>query len=298
MNTRPGIRALEAFHAVVTLGSVSAAAERLHVTQPAISHLLKSLDTATGLKLFRKQGRRLELTGDGRLYFEEVENALLVFSRLQGSVDVIKGAKTGHLRIVAMPVVADHLLPRLLGRFMQINPDIEVTLEVAELYRALPMLETGAVELALVSPVQGHNLKEHASFPGKGVLIAPKGWRGAGKKQVNLASIQDEPFVALSQDSPFRYLLDQHLSAENLKLSIKVQTRTQSAIAGFVAANAGVAIVDRIVAEDLAGDLQILTFEPELTWRFQLLSRHIELSSVATLLVNFLAKEFERLREP
>ena len=99
MRDQLNIRALEAFHAVVTLGSVAAAADHLSVTQPAVSHMLKSLAEATQLTLFRKLGRRLVLTEDGQIFFDDVSSALAVLSGLKASAQSIRSAKSGNVRL-------------------------------------------------------------------------------------------------------------------------------------------------------------------------------------------------------
>ncbi len=273
LNDRLSLRAIHAFHAVVTLGSVAAAAEHLNVTQPAISHLLKSLEGWTNLTLFRKIGRRLELTEDGQVFFGDVASALPIISNLQESAEAIRNAKRGHVRIVAIPVVSEYLLPAMLGRFMRDNPFVEITLEVAETHRALTLLEAGMVDLALVSGVRDKTHAVHADLSTRSVLIAPADWRSGSALPVELASIQSEPFIALNTGSPFRYALDQHLGRAGLSLKIRAQVRTQSAIAGLVASGVGIGIVDQIVAARAIAGTRSVAFEPALSWSFHLVSR-------------------------
>jgi DNA-binding transcriptional LysR family regulator len=292
INDRLSLRAIHAFHAVVTLGSVAAAAEHLNVTQPAISHLLKSLEEWTGLTLFRKTGRRLELTDDGQVFFGDVASALPIISNLQESAEAIRNAKRGHVRIVAIPVVSEYLLPAMIGRFMRNNPFVEITLEVADTQRSLTLLEAGTVDLALISGVHGKGHELHADIPTRSVLIAPTDWRTESTSPIELASIQSEPFIALNKGSPFRYALDQHLARASLGLSIRAHVRTQSAIAGFVASGVGIGIVDQIVAARAVEGIRVLEFEPALRWSFHLVSRSTgTLSTSASRLATYLREE-------
>ncbi|MEX3009432.1 LysR family transcriptional regulator [Hoeflea sp. TYP-13] len=293
------IRALEAFHAVVTLGSVAAAAEQLHVTQPAVSHMLKSLADATGLTLFRKQGRRLVLTEDGQVFFNDVSSALNVLSGLQASAKSIRSARTGNVRLGAIPVVADHILPDLLGCYMKNNSDIGISLEVVELHRAINLLDAGSIDIAILSGSPPDHFKVHAAFPGNTVLVAPPGHFEEEQAKISLSDIQEAPFIALSAGSPFRYALDQHLAAHNLSLNIRAQFRTQSAIAGLVAAGAGISILDRSVVAKRRFDVQVLEFGPPLQWSFQLLTRKTGiLSTAAEHLIEFLQIQFARQTGP
>lgn len=312
--SNPSMRSLEAFYAVVTLGSLAAAAEHLFVTQPAVSHLLRALEKSTGLVLFMKHGRRLELSEDGKLFFNEVANGIHVLGELRNSAEAIRSAKRGHIRIVAIPVAADHLLPEFLGAFSERNPGVRITLEVAEKHRALIMLESGAVELALVAQNSSPNFRTHCELKSHAVLIAPQDWKptngaavnaGSGKRdaggmpKIRLAAIGDEPFVALNTGSPFRQLLDSYMQSSGLSLSIRVQTRTQSTLAALVATGAGVGLIDEIVAHKLAPSVNIYRTDADLAWTFQLLSRSGgTLSTAAASFADYLSNALMKGRQP
>ncbi len=275
-NTIPSLRCLKAFHAVVTLGSVSAAAEYLCITQPAVSYLLRSLEESCGLKLFQKSGRTLKLSEDGRIFFEQVANGLQVLQELENTASAIRSARLGHVRIVCLPVIADFLMPHFLAGFTADNPEIQVTLEVAEGHRALVLLETGVVDLALIASDALQHVKIHCRFFSPVSMIAPKGTLATAARPMApnaLAETSQLPFIAVSGDSPFRRMIDRHLNAAEISLTGQIQARTQASIAGLVRNGAGFSLVDHWVAKASSQELQILRPEPSISWHYALISR-------------------------
>ena len=272
MKKKTSLRSLEAFHAVVTLGSVAAAAKHLFVTEPAISHLLRGLESATGLSLFGKKGRRLELTPDGRLFFDETAGAMSVLSRIDKVADAIRSAKHGHVRLVAIPVAADYLLPEILCRFSKAHPEIDVTVNVAEAHRAMDMLERGNADLVIAVHDSARTCQSHAQLDSHAMIIGPKSHFGSHKGDISLAALRAQPFVALTPGSPFRSILDQYLSQQNLVFNHTMEVETQSLIVKLVSLGYGISFVDAIATRDAAQQISARNFSPSLRWTFHLLS--------------------------
>ncbi len=293
MKTKPSLRSLEAFHAVVTLGSVSAAASNLFVTEPAISHLLRGLEKATGLTLFGKKGRRLELTPDGRLFFDETASAMSVLARLDTVADAIRSAKHGHIRLVAIPVVADYSLPKILCAFSKEHPDIDISVNVAEGHRALDILHRGNADLAIAINNSTRDNQSHAEFSSYAMAIGPAERFEPSADAVSLASLCTEPFVALTPGCPFRYALDQHLTRQDLMFSHTLEVETQSAIVKLVSMGFGISIVDAIAAKAETHQISATHFHPPLRWTYHLLSpANVKLSTAAQVFTDFVAKSW------
>ena len=271
MKKKPTLRSLEAFHAVVTLGSVAAAAKNLFITEPAISHLLRGLENATDLALFGKKGRRLELTPDGQLFFDETAPAMSALARLDSVADHIRSAKHGHIRLVAIPVAADYLLPEILNRFSKAHPEIELSINVAEGHRALSMLERGNADLAIVMLDGTRDYQSHAQVSSHAVVIGPKARFESDGKDLELAKLSSEKFVALTAGSPFRYVLDQYLSQQELTFTHTLEVETQSLIVKLVSMGFGISFVDAITVK-ASQRIAVKKLNPPLRWTFHLLS--------------------------
>ena len=287
MKKKPSLRSLEAFHAVVTLGSVAAAAKQLFITEPAISHLLRGLENATDLTLFGKKGRRLELTPDGRLFFDETGAAMSALARLDSVADNIRSAKHGHIRLVAIPVAADYLLPEILCRFSKAHPEIELSVNVAEAQRALSMLERGNADLAIVVHDGTRDYQSHAQHGSHAVVIGPITRFGSGSDSLDLTNLSSEKFVALTVGSPFRYVVDQYLSNQKVTFNHTLEVETQSLIVKLVAMDYGISFVDAIAAKPSL-NISSKKLAPPLRWTFHLLSpAKVKLSTAGQVFARF-----------
>jgi DNA-binding transcriptional LysR family regulator len=298
MNKKPSLRSLEAFHAVVTLGSVSAAAGQMFVTEPAISHLLRGLEKATGLILFGKKGRRLDLTPDGHLFFEETASAMSVLTRLDTVAAAIRSAKHGHIRLVAIPVVADYLLPEILYQFSKIHPEIDITVNVAEGHRALDILERGNADLAVAINDKTRNYQSHAQLDSHAMVIGPPSRFTDASDDVSIETLYAEPFVALTPGCPFRYALDQHFARLGLVFTHKLEVETQSAIVKLVSKGFGISVVDAIAATAETQQVSASNLYPPLRWTYHLLSpAKVNLSTAAQVFSDFVAVSWAKLQK-
>lgn len=126
--TLPPLNALRAFESAARLGSFVAAAEELHVTQPAIGRHVKALEDNLGTQLFQRTPRGVLLTDKGHRYFDQVSAALQ--SIAEASVDLRTSARKPTLRLVVVPGLASRWLRPRLGRFRKIHPEIRIAVEL------------------------------------------------------------------------------------------------------------------------------------------------------------------------
>src|SRR6202163_1619975 len=117
----PSLNALKAFEAAARYESFTKAADELSVTQGAVSHQVKALEAALGLKLFNRERQRLVITDAGRGYLEVVRDA---FDRLAvGTERLLQVQKSGALTVTTSPNFAAKWLVHRLGRFVETHPD-------------------------------------------------------------------------------------------------------------------------------------------------------------------------------
>ena len=123
-------RQLEAFLAVFEAGSVTAAAESLHVTQPAVTRLVKELENAVDMVLFERIKGRLVRTREATLFYEAVKRSFLGLDKLVQTAEDIRGLRVGTLRIASMPALALGFLPRVISKLAGRYPDAKISLQI------------------------------------------------------------------------------------------------------------------------------------------------------------------------
>jgi DNA-binding transcriptional LysR family regulator len=141
------LRRLQAFRAVFESGSVTAAAQRLHMTQPAVSRLIGDLEKELGLALFARQRQRLVPTEEGRSFFREAERALAAVDQVVDIARDIRTLQGAHLRVVTLISAAFGILPGAMKALIATHPRIRVSLEIKDIRDIADWVITGPLTL-------------------------------------------------------------------------------------------------------------------------------------------------------
>lgn len=277
-------RQIEAFRAAVRLGSASAAADALHVTQPAVSRLIADLERRVGFDLFERRQRGLHPTRDGLLLHAEVERSFRGMDLIVQAAEAIRGQRIGGVRVIAIPAFADGFLSRTLGRFAAAHPGIKIELETAPKKAVLARVLSEQFDLGVATlPLAEAGLSSHPLAHHRAVCICPLGHPLGRERRIDVTRLAEEPFIALSADSPFRTAVDRLFEAAQRTPRIVAEVRTQRAICNMVAAGAGVSIVDPSVAADFApGDLATVQVRGSARWTVVAVTPQRSIASHAT----------------
>lgn len=143
--------ALETFLAVAETGSFSATAERMGLTQPAVSKRVQALEQQVGHRLFDRVGRRSHLTEAGRVLLPAARRILRGMREAQDRLAGLSGTVAGVLRLASSHHVGLHRLPAVLRRFGTAHPDVELDLSFLDSEQGYERVRTGAVDLAVVT---------------------------------------------------------------------------------------------------------------------------------------------------
>ncbi|WP_096269762.1 LysR family transcriptional regulator [Paucisalibacillus globulus] len=157
------IRTIKTFILAAEHENYREVAEKLFITQPAITFQMKQLEKELGGQLFIKDGRNIVLTEFGRLFYRE---SLEIVSQFENSIHRINQYKQGFnklLRIAISPLLADTILPTVLHKYMLANPTVEFTIQVMESKEISEQIESGIVDFGL-SCLPGTSLIKSIQF--------------------------------------------------------------------------------------------------------------------------------------
>lgn len=149
------IPALQAFLAVAETGSFSKGADRIFITQPAISKRIAALESELGTSLFDRIGREIQLTDAGRALRERAHRIIIDVSDAKRAILNLSGEITGRLRMAASHHIGLHRLPRPLQQFHRDQPDVSLELRFMDSEAACAAVEHGDIELAVVTLPDG-----------------------------------------------------------------------------------------------------------------------------------------------
>ena len=243
------LRQLEVFEAVARLGSVTRAAEALHLTQPAVSIQMKSLAEAVGHAVTTPAGRGLRLTQAGRDLYETCRELSAVWSRFESRLDDEAALRRGTLR-VSVVTTAKYFLPKALGQFVQLHPGIEVELEIQNREAVLARLRDRLDDLHIMSaPPLEWAIDAHPFLDNPLVVVAPRAFRPP-RDPLGLADLSGERFLLREPGSGTRMALDEFLARQRVSLGHRMVVGSNEAIKQAVAGGLGLAILSRHAVSD------------------------------------------------
>ncbi|HEU5090075.1 MAG TPA: LysR substrate-binding domain-containing protein, partial [Roseiflexaceae bacterium] len=184
---------LRYFEAVARLGSVTRAAEELHVAQPSLSKQIKALEGELGVALFDRVGRRVELSEGGRVLLPYARRVLREVGAARDALHEHEQLARGHVVIGAPPTIGARLLPEALAAFHSQHPAIELELHEAGSAPLVRLLLEGGVDLAVV-PIPAGGTQSLALFTEDLVVAVAPHHRLAGHASIPSAALADEDF--------------------------------------------------------------------------------------------------------
>jgi DNA-binding transcriptional LysR family regulator len=244
------LRQCEVFRAVMEAGSVTAAAERLHVTQPAVSKTLAQLERELGFRVFRRERQRLHPTPEAQALYHEVRRAFIGLDYLTRFAGDLRDLRQGHLVVAALHAASGSWLPTVVAGFLRRFPGLSISLQAMDSPSVAEAVATGRVDLGIVQfEVPSQGLRRETLRSVEAVCVLPPDHRLAQQATVRPADLHDQPFIALAAVNRFRTKLDGVLKAAGVTPRIGVDTPLAATACALVMEGAGIAIVDRLSAE-------------------------------------------------
>lgn len=235
------LRQLRAFVALVRTGSFTQAADSLHVTQSALSGLIKELESGVGVKLVDRHTRRMELTEIGRGFYPLVDKVIQDLDSVLDGIDNLKALKKGMVRIAAPQLMACTLLPEVIAAYRARHPEIQLRLVDCAVESVLSRVASGEVDLG-IGPERGADpeITEHALFEMPFMVVYPHKHPLDKLKRLTWNDAMQFPVITLQGQFAERLALDLHGAFRDLSLNPSNEVAFMSTALGMVSAGLGV----------------------------------------------------------
>ena len=238
------LRQLEIIRAIAGTGSFTAAGEKLHVSQSAISRQVLLLEDELGEAVFHRIGRRIRITpvGESLLQlshrvFQDLEDTVAGISERQDSL-------RGTMRLVGGMTVCLYVFPALLAEVRRLHPHLDLKITVGSAERSIAMLRSGAGDLGLVTlPVDASDLVSVPVLQEELLLITYPAHPLAKKTQILPADLTREPFILFETGSITRKLVEGFFTSEGIEAEIVMETENVEIIKAMVRHGLGISII-------------------------------------------------------
>ena len=225
------------------------AAQRLGVSQPALSSMLKKLEAEVGAPLLHRTGKGVALTDAGRMFLEHAEESLRSADEAVASVRQLLGLERGMIRLGGGATATTYLLPRVVSAFRRRHPALRFYIREAGSSAVAQSVLAGELDLGIVTlPLRlpgAEDLMTIELARDELRLIVPPRHGLAGRKSFRWADLDGAPLVAFEAGSAVREMIDAGAASAGVSLDVAMELRSIDSIKQMVAAGIGVAFVSR-----------------------------------------------------
>lgn len=238
---------LHIFYTVAEKGSFSAAAQALHMTQPAVTMQIQSLEDYFGTKLLHRSTKKIELSEAGMTLLPHAKRSVELVRHTDEAMSAFTQKLQGRLQLGASLTIGEYVLPRMLGPFARQYPDISIVMKVMNTTQIMDeilkhQLNFGLIEAPIhhpdmiVEPVMRDELK----------LIVPAGHALAERGEVELEEVMSYPFVLREKGSGTRQVMEDQLQKRKIDpqdMNVVMELGSTGAVKSAVEAGVGITML-------------------------------------------------------
>ncbi|UTV99692.1 LysR family transcriptional regulator [Marinomonas rhizomae] len=238
------INKLRIFHEVFVTGSITRAAERSYVSQPAASKMLANFEEEIGYKLFVRNNGKLIPTDEALYLHEEVYGILQGVNHLEDSIKRAKNSKTGRLRIATIFGPSYQFLPELIADYMKTNPGVYVSLHLSGCSAIRQGIASGQYQIGLVDKAQSSSKHDAVAFDLPCYCAVPKDHPAALLDVIHPKDLLDLSWITLDSENATTKALKRIYAETGLPLNRILEVHTTIHGLSFVNLGMGATLVD------------------------------------------------------
>ncbi|NVN56230.1 LysR family transcriptional regulator [bacterium Scap17] len=269
MKLRHNLRQLQIFQEVVRTGSLSQAARRLAITQPAVSTAITNLESEVGFLLFRRNHYGTQLTPEAVHLAEGVDKVLASVGHLDELTDGLRDGHAGKLTVASMPGLSPTVMPRVMARYLVDFPDSRLSLQTFSSRKIAEWVAEGQFDLGVIesdAAIDELILEEYRLCM---ALAVPEDNPLAEKTSLGPADLAGETIITLDQHHQSTLKLARAFQQVGMTLQASIETHLFPSVAMLVNEGLGIALIDPVTAEAMLArhdcHIRIVPFTPSIT---------------------------------
>lgn len=243
-------REIDVFLALADTLSFRRTAERMHMSQPAVTGLIARLEEALQVKLFDRTTRQVQLTGPGRVFMEQARRLQSMGDEAVRAVREVAHLQVGQVAMAAMPSLAATVVPQTFARFRAAHPGVQLRLMDTLSGPAFDLVRAGKVDFALTAANPAYADLDYLPLASdRFVLLIPQGHALApARKPLSWAEVADLPHISMPLPSSVRQYADAAFLEHRIRFAPQFELEHLASIKALVAAGLGVAALPELAA--------------------------------------------------
>lgn len=258
------------FYWVAKTGSLTGAAERLNITQPAVSHTIKQLEEKMGGPLFFRNSRGVDLTTEGKVLLRFIEQAFHNVEMGERAIAEMNNLNSGEIHIGASDTLCKYYLLSYLEQYHEKYPNVRIHITNRTTPETLALLKEGKIDFGIVSlPASDKQVEFRKSMRLQDCLVGGKGFQHLAVKTMPLTDIEQYPLLFLEPGGNTRKYIDEFLASNHMTITPEFELGSVDLLVQFALRGFGLAFVIRdYVEEELkSGELVEIPLDPPLPER-------------------------------
>lgn len=283
------LRHIEVFHAIYVTGSITNAANFLHVSQPSVSKVLAHAEMQLGYALFDRVKGRLIPTQEAKLLFGEVDKVYKQIRSVRNAANNLKKIKTGNINIGLTPALGFDLVPQAIAQYQTQNPHVNINLQTMHNDEVQQALIEHKIDFALMfAPAPQPGISQQTITQSRLMMMYPNHYFPDRPSSITLKETQEHEMIGIWDSGPLGDLVLGRLSEEDISVHSNITVQTYFLAAQLVAKSMGICVVDEFTARgNLHDNVSLAHIDPPLN--FELKALHIEDRALSQLAIDFLA---------
>jgi len=284
---------LHIFYTVAEKGSFSAAAQALHMTQPAVTMQIQSLEDYFGTKLLHRSTKKIELSEAGRTLLPHAKRSVELVRQTDEAMSAFTQMLQGRLQLGASLTIGEYVLPRMLGPFARQYPDISIVMKVMNTTQIMDDILKHQLNFGLIeAPVHHPDMIVEPVMQDELKLIVPAGHALADRGEVELEDVLNYAFVLREKGSGTRQVMEDQLQKRNIDpqdINVVMELGSTGAVKSAVEAGVGITMLSpSSVQHELALGLVHIVDIRGLEFKRQFYAIHLKSSLLPLSAVAFL----------
>jgi DNA-binding transcriptional LysR family regulator len=259
------LRQLEVFRNVVDFGSFSKAANAVFLAQASVSERIATLESMVGARLLDRLGRKVVPTKAGEILYKHAILLLEMKETARMEMQDFLGMKQGEILMGGSTIPGEYILPKATGHFRSRNPDVSVTMKIADTAEIERMVLNGEIELGVTGSMSSHHAIIHNKlWEDELVVVVPSNHKWRHRKAVSVEEISSEPFILREIGSGTLKIIEEYLYSSSGRsiqsFNVVARLGTSTAVKEGIKAGVGISILSSraIETESKKGILKAL----------------------------------------
>ncbi|PLR89765.1 LysR family transcriptional regulator [Bacillus sp. T33-2] len=288
------IRQLKYFLEVARLKSITKAAESLHISQPALSKMIMSLEEELGMTLVIRTKKTSDITDAGIVVMEYAQKMTALLDEMSTTLNDMTNLARGQVNIGLPPFIGSLFFPKVMAKFHHKYPNVELNIKEYGGARVVKSVEEGEFELGVaVLPINEEQYNVYPIVEEEMKLLVHREHRFASSQIVQLNDLVDEEFIFYNEEFALHHIIRNLFITAGFEPKILFKSSQWDLMSEMVAANLGITILPQSICNRVSNrDLAIIRLEPTILWKLAVITKKDRyLSFAGRAFIEFILKE-------